>query len=243
MDREWALGYLQEAVDLCEAADPRGTDPGKSRQAQDELTARLPTIVKILHRVSPGSANMLQASAKVGTWSGVANGIRPAIYALENEELLQEKLGPEPGPQLRADSLHPVVWDAAQSFWRSNHRREAVQAAARAVNAQLQDRLDRRDVNEAHAVRQAFTLDQPKPKAPRLRLMEDDGSPTFRTLHEGTAQFGAGCFMAIRNPPAHEPMEELDEQEALEQLAAFSILARWVEQADIVTADESEDPA
>ncbi len=48
--------------------------------------------------------------------------------------------------------------------------------------------------------------------------------------------FADGCYTAIRNPAAHEVQEELTEDEALEQLAAFSVLARWVDQAKVVTA-------
>lgn len=246
MDREWAIGYLQEVLTLCTTSrrtDPRGSPTNGAREARQELTARIRTIIAVVSRAAPGSEKLIQLSGAQANPITVETAVGQALYQLENHELLKEKLGPPAGPELRADALHPAVWDAAQSFWRSSHRREAVQQAARSVNAQLQDRLGRRNVSEADAVRKAFTLDAPKPGAPRLRLMEDDGSPTFRTLHEGASAFGAGCFMAIRNPSAHEPMEELDEQEALEQLAAFSILARWVEQADIVTADESEDPA
>ncbi len=47
--------------------------------------------------------------------------------------------------------------------------------------------------------------------------------------------FGTGCFQAFRNVgAAHTLGEEPSEHEALEQLAAFSILARWVESAELV---------
>lgn len=41
-------------------------------------------------------------------------------------------------------------------------------------------------------------------------------------------EFGAGCFSAIRNPLGHLANDELEleEQAALEQLAALSLLAR-----------------
>jgi hypothetical protein len=49
-------------------------------------------------------------------------------------------------------------------------------------------------------------------------------------------QFGAGCFEGIRNPAAHEHDLVLSEQLALEQLAAFSLLARWVDECEVETA-------
>ena len=44
-----------------------------------------------------------------------------------------------------------------------------------------------------------------------------------------------GCFAGIRNPLAHD-LGELSEDEALEQLAAFSVLARWVDDAAVLNA-------
>ena len=38
----------------------------------------------------------------------------------------------------------------------------------------------------------------------------------------------------IRNPQAH-PSENISEQEALEQLAALSVLARWVDECEVVS--------
>jgi len=49
-------------------------------------------------------------------------------------------------------------------------------------------------------------------------------------------EFGAGCFEAIRNPAAHEHGLALSERVALEQLAAFSLLARWIDECEVVTA-------
>jgi hypothetical protein len=48
--------------------------------------------------------------------------------------------------------------------------------------------------------------------------------------------------MALRNVIAHEPEDELAPQEALEQLATFSIVARWIEAANVVVASENLAP-
>lgn len=45
--------------------------------------------------------------------------------------------------------------------------------------------------------------------------------------------FTEGCYAAIPNPTSHNPQEELGEQEAFEQLVAFSVLARWLDRADV----------
>jgi putative copper export protein len=69
--------------------------------------------------------------------------------------------------------------------------------------------------------------------------MADDGSETFRSLHDGAAAFGRGCFLAIRNVLSHEYGEaaEPPEQQALEYLAAFSVLARWISDASVERVD------
>lgn len=48
-------------------------------------------------------------------------------------------------------------------------------------------------------------------------------------------EYAVGCFMAIRNVAAHEE-DELSEHEALEQLAALSLLARWIDECELEDA-------
>jgi hypothetical protein len=65
--------------------------------------------------------------------------------------------------------------------------------------------------------------------------MPDDRSDAYTSLHSGAMAFGQGCFKAIRNVLAHEygKPAEPPEDEPLEYLAAFSILARWIDQATV----------
>jgi hypothetical protein len=142
------------------------------------------------------------------------------------------KMRPD-SPDLVADELHSWVWQAAQPLWFAGSTQEAVHAAARSVNARLQQKLGRRDRSEAALCREAFSLKEPAPGTPRLRFAGDQGSDTWRSRQQGGADFGAGCFEGIRNPAAHEDGLDLPEQVALEQLAAFSVLARWIEECDV----------
>jgi hypothetical protein len=101
-----------------------------------------------------------------------------------------------------------------------------VSAAAVKVNAESQNKLARFDISEVKLFQEAFSLKAAEAGKPRFRLMADDGSDTFKSMHEGASAFAAGCYKAIRNPAVHTPLDELSEDEALEQLAAFSVLAR-----------------
>ncbi|MGD9961091.1 TIGR02391 family protein [Nocardioides sp.] len=108
------------------------------------------------------------------------------------------------------------------------------QAAIR-INAETRAKLWRVDASEVTLFNEAFSLDAPKAGASRLRLASDDGGKTYQNLHRGARAFADGLYTAIRNPGMHKPQESHggEERLALEQLAAFSLLARWVDQADV----------
>ncbi|MGW2478143.1 TIGR02391 family protein [Streptomyces sp. NPDC001665] len=58
-------------------------------------------------------------------------------------------------------------------------------------------------------------------------------------MQRGAAAFAEGCYAALRNPNSHEDgLPELPEHQALEQLAAFSVLARWVEKAALLPGQD-----
>ena len=85
-----------------------------------------------------------------------------------------------------------------------------------------------------------FSVKDPTSSTPRLRFQQYDREKeeaTWKSAHEGAKFFGMGCAMRIRNLIAHPNVGEggMDEQEALERLAALSLLARWVEEAEVVT--------
>jgi hypothetical protein len=211
------------------------------KQLDDDLAYREPVIRQIANAVDPGSGNYERdLDGYYFRWSNPRILAMELIGRLEQAEEVEARLSP-PGPQLHASNLHPDVWDAARSLWRSQHRREAVEAAARSLNAVLQDRLGRRDITDADLVRQAFRSGAPEVGKPRLRFPGDRTSPTWRSRQQGAMEYGAGCFLAIRNVAAHED-EELSEHQALEQLAALSLLARWIDECELEEVIHVKDP-
>lgn len=158
------------------------------------------------------------------------------LARLDTATEVAAKLGAgDSSPRITAASLHALIWQAAQAQWATEHRHEAVLAAAKAVNSHLQTKIGRRDVSEADLVRQAFSDKPPESGKQRLRFNSVADEQTRKSLRQGVMEFGAGCFGAIRNPLGHLPNDELelDEQTALERLAALSLLARWIDEADI----------
>ena len=144
-------------------------------------------------------------------------------------DLAKERIAARPSPIF----LHNVVWESARKLWGGGHYREAVNAAALAVNKHAQDKIGRKDISESKLFQEVFSPNDPDIGKPRLRLWPNDGSPTYSSVQSGAISFSSGLYSAIRNPNSHVVQGELDEEIAFEQLAAFSLLARWLDQAAV----------
>jgi hypothetical protein len=208
-----------------------GTDPRCGRSRAIELTER---VRPILGRLYPDWETE-NSSSSYFEFSAERDACAKLLARLHSADEIAAMLPRESSPQLRAAEFHELVWSAASAQWSTGHRQEAVLAAAKAVNSMLQAKVDRRDVSDTKLVQESFSDKAPTTALPRLRfpMIEDD--QTRESTRQGAMSFGVGCFQAIRNPVGHLPNEEheLSEQEALERLAAFSLMARWIDQAEV----------
>ena len=173
----------------------------------------------------------------VSPWVRVLAAAETLVGVLRHARVSEQILGPS-GPALAAEGLHPWVWHAAVNLWDGGHYKQAVNAAAAVVEKQTQVRLNREDISGTKLYTEAFALDA-KTGDRRLRFghlteMTASGNRTeaWKSAHEGAMNFGRGCAQGIRNMNAHGT-GDLPEQEALEYLAALSVLARWVETAEV----------
>lgn len=168
-------------------------------------------------------------------WQIIRKAAMRAKEAMSRHQELRENIG-ENAPELSAARLHPWVWDGARSLWQSRHYRSAVEDALKKVNAEAQNKVDRRDVSETNLFREAFSENPPQAGKPRLRRMANDGSDTYKSLQRGAMALAEGIYAGIRNPLNHEAPSDLSDQVALEYLAALSVLARWVDEATVEKA-------
>lgn len=157
------------------------------------------------------------------------------LFEIARGEEIRQYLAFDEGPSLIADDLHPWVWQAAASHWASDAHRAAVWAAGINVNSRIQKKVGRYDLSESKLIQEVFSTKQPEPGKPRLRLCDDTNADLFKDMHVGAINFGNGLYMAVSNVVNHIDPERHDmtPQEALEALAAFSLLARWVDGADV----------
>ncbi|MFD7673388.1 TIGR02391 family protein [Streptomyces anulatus] len=244
MDRDWIRQRL-EAFDALasEYVGLRGPTVGrtlfrggtngihpKAGALLDQVYAANPTLKKILKCLDPE----LATNWALDTKGGIAYARRQARHGLGILADMDEwatRLGPD-APSLPADQFHPWVWDASRTFWQSQHYRASVHAAATSINAHLQKKLGRRDLADAKLVQEAFSERAPEPGKPRLRVAGDQADPGVQTRQRGALQLALGAYSAFRNPAAHET-GDLAEQEALEQLATFSLVARLIDQCHV----------
>lgn len=237
VDSDWSVREIDRFLHVTAQVVPN-MGPGVvyigtvMRGPATEASERAHIMEQILDRVLPGWRAERPSDDSDFAW--LRDQASRAKAVLQRSDELAEKLG-DNAPDMDAANLHPWAWENGRTYWNSGHFHQAVMQAAIRVNAGTQAKLCRMDISETALFNEAFSLSEPKSGAPRLRLMEDDGSKTYENLHRGARAFAEGLYAAIRNPGMHTPSKGGEEQLALEQLAAFSLLARWVDQAEVVS--------
>lgn len=230
-DLMWAYEVVRKAAGKAEGMHENGDRqmPFPMQTREWDFRETLGRAMPVIERLVPDKYEEVR---NWGTYVSLYRMLYEIAGTIEVMAEVESRFGSE-GPQLKAGDLHPLVWGAAATLWDTEHYAEAVLNAGRAVNADLQTRLGRRDISETDLVQQAFSLDPPKPGSPRLRFCdvdEDDEPKTWRSRHQGAMHFGTGLFMGIRNVIDHaDPADEIDPEEALEFLAAWAVLAGWLD--------------
>lgn len=242
VDPEWAKQVLEWWVTNADAALREGRSRREyefcsSGPATDKLLAReLQTrrVIKVVLNLAKVDALVrpLGRHNFVELQTGL-DLARRALGHLATAAETAQYISGSSAPTMAADSLHPLVWDSAARLWGDGHHGAAVQRAATFLNAHVQDLTGRRDLSDSALMAQVFSLSPAEPGKPRLRWPGEDADLTVRAMRSGMLQFSQGCFMAIRNPATHRT-NEVTAQEALEQLAVLSTLARWVDQCELI---------
>ena len=243
---QWAMEKLSEFIDASDKVHvppPSGVISAgsyRTKIADDEVVRLWAVVERILTRYLPDWQARVQApdgySRRGYRWREQREAAILCRSAIAAEAEIQKYLS-DSGPVMTAAGLHPWVWDAARPAWSAGNYDDAVDAAARNVNSRLRAKVGRRDIGEGDLLAQAFSDKPGDEQNPRLRLAlpEQLGMKTVTSIYAGISAFGKGLFQSVRNPLAHEAPGAMasGEQEALESLAAFSLLARWIDRASV----------
>lgn len=142
-------------------------------------------------------------------------------------------------PGFAPSRLHRLVWAAAADHWTTHQYRVAVREAAEALTSHWRARLGREDVDGTPFWQHTLSIGEPSPGKPKLVWPGDADDKTVRSMRagleplaEGLADVASGLNLTVRNPTTHS-RAELSEEEGLERLAAYSYLARMLDQCEV----------
>ncbi len=161
---EEALEVLREFRELLDANQtihsnalvPPGTrNPASTDPSHRELQRLEPLVEEIARSLEDDPArhrapSPVAAFAGMWRWSTRPAWVERLIGIVESRDRRDAILTPV-GPRLSASRFHQWVWNAAKDLWDNGHYREAVQAAATAIERQTQLKLGR-DVSGAGGV-------------------------------------------------------------------------------------------
>lgn len=150
-------------------------------------------------------------------------------------------------PGFAPSELHPLIWGAAAAHWTTHQYRVSVREAAEALTGHWRNRLGRDDVDGTDFWQQTLSPGDPEPTRPKLVWPGDSTNKTTRSMRGGLEplakslnQLATGLNLTIRNVTTHT-REELTEQEGMERLAAYSYLARLLDECEIRRASSPSD--
>lgn len=211
LDVDWAINEIDQFLHVTAQVgynhrpDSRVIRTGTHmRGSETEASQRAHVVEQVLDRALSGWREERPAQDSEYRWP--RDQASRGKAALQREAELAERLGDD-APDMDVANLHPWAWENGRSYWNTGHYHQAVMQAAIRINAETQAKLSRMDVSETTLFNEAFSLGEPKEGAPRLRLMENDGSRTYENLHRGARAFAEGLYAAIRNPGMHAPHE------------------------------------
>lgn len=149
-------------------------------------------------------------------------------------------------PAFSPARFHAVVWAGASAHWVTHQYRVAVREAAEGLTLHWKERLGRSDVDDTVFWQQTLSSGNLEPGRPRLVWPGSPEDKTTKSMRGGLEplakalnSLATGLNLTVRNVTTHT-RTELSEQEAMERLAAYSYLARLLDQCVVEVAGDSD---
>lgn len=146
-------------------------------------------------------------------------------------------------PVFSPANLHRIIWQAAAPQWTIHEYRIAISEAATALTNYWREKLHRMDVDGTQFWQQSLSPTPPTLGNPKIVWPGDDRDKTKKSMKNGLPalatslkDLAAGMALTSRNVSAHA-QRLLTEQEAMEQLAAYSFLARLLDMCEVQFAN------
>lgn len=229
---EWAEHQLREFIALIEETKKFR---GSTKDAVARVKQEVPVVRQILLRLDPELAGFKTGGLAI--WDKALDAAHAGIGAIKAATEVERRMGPSL-PQTDLGALHPTVAGAARKSFSREDYSQAVSIAAEQVVQEARSRTGRTDLVGIDVWRQAFSSSPPSAGAPRLRWPGDPSDVDVRNMNEGLRDLAAGLQRTVRNTSAHHPDAGISREEAIERLAALSLLATFVERCEMISASD-----
>jgi len=186
-----------------------------------------------VNSLDTASWNLMGETSIYEVREGYKRGIDSAISSLQTiVDLFEEKiddLGETPvGRALKALGglqIHPEIERAVVKLFRDGHYANAVEDACKVLDGLVKIRSGKHDLSGTELMQHVFS-----PKNPILKF-SDLQTQSEQSEQQGMMFLYAGAMLALRNPRAHEIIED-DPEKALEYIAFLSLLAKSLDKAE-----------
>lgn len=185
-----------------------------------------------INTLDTASLNMYDETSLYEVREGYKHGIEQAISNLKTIiELFKENiddLGESPeGRALKAFdelNIHPEINQAVSRLFKDGHYANAVEDACKVLDGLVKIRSGKHELSGTELMQKVFS-----PNNPILKF-NDLLSETGKSEQQGMMFLYSGAMLALRNPRAHEIIED-DPEKALEYIAFLSLLAKSLDKA------------
>ena len=179
------------------------------------------------------SWNVMQKTPIYEVRKGYKRGIEQAISNLQTiVELFEEKitdLGETPaGRALKALGeleIHPEIERAVAKLFRDGHYANAVEDACKVLDGLVKIRSGKHEFSGTELMQKVFSQNNP------ILKFNDLQTETDKSEQQGMMFLYAGAMLALRNPRAHEIIQD-DPEKTLEYIAFLSLLAKSLDKAE-----------
>jgi hypothetical protein len=238
MNTDWMRERLESFDETCiELQAALGPAPGgwgaEAYLVADKLPTSLPTAREIVKRLDPALVDKITQPRNLSDVTAMHRAIQQSLGILRDQDEWQVNLAPD-APSLIADQFHHRIWAAASALWDTGKYRVAVGQAAVALSAHIASKAHS-SLTGRELVNEVFAPGDPPQGRTRLHMPGDKASRSWRSRQDGLHHLAQGAFAGIRNIATHDE-DEWPEQVALEHLAVLSVVARWTDETELVTA-------
>jgi uncharacterized protein (TIGR02391 family) len=147
------------------------------------------------------------------------------VLTSEGKRVVKEQGEPIRTDTYEVSNLHPRIREVSEKLFMDGYYSQAIFEAYKAVNIVVKEKSGRKDLDGQGLMSTVFSRQNP---ILRLNDLQDDSDYDEQ---EGFMLLFMGAMTGIRNPKAHDIVNQKDPTRTLEYLALASLLARRAEES------------